>query len=509
MVKCLRHLWEGFKCRILMHSMRGLLQRWTKIIHNSQFRRSISLLEQKAQKQDRFLRGRQIAYLIYDYFQVTGNRWFCRKLHQPVHYCSSVWRSAEIRLKVGRNFIVHDGNPTRWHHGRIVEIRNTRVCEPQDRVNETLYFSSHQLQDFSPWSFSTLLHRSRIRGSSQTKPSPATSRSISCSVSSYAAAARSYQKDIRHTGTWHQTLQKIRILISLSSHSLSSTVHNHQYSFASSSDSTPFTSAFLVLSITSWFIPTMIMWNCRWKLSRDRILHGSFSSSTTCELMCRWFAPECAVGFCSWKWSSQRSAPYSGVIASIQRGSGQTLPPWETFNNAQSTSVRKMTPLSTTWALKCSPELVTWDRWIHARAQDWRQQVLKQCEWWVGTWTKYGASCLTHSHSERASLLISILQTLTHHWKLILLSDHTVLSSSLHSNRVWNIQKLSKKKTVFNCSPLIRKRHPFHHCDVCMESITQSRRWTYQLEWWCWNVANSCPIATVIHQLSVPQSAPV
>ena len=28
--------------------------------------------EQKAQKQDRFLRGRQIAYLIYEYFRVTG-----------------------------------------------------------------------------------------------------------------------------------------------------------------------------------------------------------------------------------------------------------------------------------------------------------------------------------------------------------------------------------------------------------------------------------------------------
>ena len=28
--------------------------------------------EQKAQKQDRFLRGRHIAYLIYEYFRVTG-----------------------------------------------------------------------------------------------------------------------------------------------------------------------------------------------------------------------------------------------------------------------------------------------------------------------------------------------------------------------------------------------------------------------------------------------------
>ena len=44
-----------------------------KIIHNSQFTRRISLEEQKAQKEDRFLRGRQIAYLIYEQFPVTGS----------------------------------------------------------------------------------------------------------------------------------------------------------------------------------------------------------------------------------------------------------------------------------------------------------------------------------------------------------------------------------------------------------------------------------------------------
>ena len=43
-----------------------------RIIHNTQFKREVSLEEQKAQKEDRFLRGRQIAYLIYDYFRVTG-----------------------------------------------------------------------------------------------------------------------------------------------------------------------------------------------------------------------------------------------------------------------------------------------------------------------------------------------------------------------------------------------------------------------------------------------------
>ena len=43
-----------------------------RIIHNSHFKRRISLEELKVQKQDRFLRGRQIAYLIYDHFRVTG-----------------------------------------------------------------------------------------------------------------------------------------------------------------------------------------------------------------------------------------------------------------------------------------------------------------------------------------------------------------------------------------------------------------------------------------------------
>ena len=42
-----------------------------KVIHNSHFKRRISLEEHKAQKEDRFLRGRQIAYLIYEYFWVT------------------------------------------------------------------------------------------------------------------------------------------------------------------------------------------------------------------------------------------------------------------------------------------------------------------------------------------------------------------------------------------------------------------------------------------------------
>ena len=42
------------------------------IIQTSFFKKKVSLEEQKAQKVDRFLRGRQIASLIYDFCRVTG-----------------------------------------------------------------------------------------------------------------------------------------------------------------------------------------------------------------------------------------------------------------------------------------------------------------------------------------------------------------------------------------------------------------------------------------------------
>ena len=54
-----------------------------KIIHNSHFKRRISLEEQKAQKEDRFLRGRQIAHL-YEYLRVTG-------IHDSVETCADLF----------------------------------------------------------------------------------------------------------------------------------------------------------------------------------------------------------------------------------------------------------------------------------------------------------------------------------------------------------------------------------------------------------------------------------
>ena len=52
--------------------MRGIASALNRIIHNSHFKRRVSLEEQEAQKEDRFLRGRQVTYLICEYFRITG-----------------------------------------------------------------------------------------------------------------------------------------------------------------------------------------------------------------------------------------------------------------------------------------------------------------------------------------------------------------------------------------------------------------------------------------------------
>ena len=78
-----------FQCRIFEVLDARIASALNRIIHTSHFKRRISLEEQKAQKQDRFLRGRQIAYLIYEYFRVTGSQRFCRELCRPIHYWCS------------------------------------------------------------------------------------------------------------------------------------------------------------------------------------------------------------------------------------------------------------------------------------------------------------------------------------------------------------------------------------------------------------------------------------
>ena len=82
-----------------------------RIIHETQFKRKVSLEEQKAQEEDRFLRGRQIAYLIYEYFQVTG-------ANDSVENCADLFTIAlrnddvqEFDSKWDGYFMINDENP--------------------------------------------------------------------------------------------------------------------------------------------------------------------------------------------------------------------------------------------------------------------------------------------------------------------------------------------------------------------------------------------------------------
>ena len=91
-----------------------------KIIHNSHFKRRISLEEQKAQKQDRFFRSRQIAYLIYDYFRVTG-------IHDSVENYADLF-TISLRNDGFREF------DSKWD-GILLSMTNT----PPDDILEGLY----------------------------------------------------------------------------------------------------------------------------------------------------------------------------------------------------------------------------------------------------------------------------------------------------------------------------------------------------------------------------------
>ena len=71
MIEFLCHLNGVFQCLSFEVLDARIASALNKIIHNSHFKRRISLEEQKAHKQHRFLRGRQIADLIYEYFRVT------------------------------------------------------------------------------------------------------------------------------------------------------------------------------------------------------------------------------------------------------------------------------------------------------------------------------------------------------------------------------------------------------------------------------------------------------
>ena len=64
--------------------------------------------EQRAQKEDRFQNGRQIAFMISEHFRVTGTR---VDLKFDERY-STRRRCSSIRYKMGRSTVLDEGNPS-------------------------------------------------------------------------------------------------------------------------------------------------------------------------------------------------------------------------------------------------------------------------------------------------------------------------------------------------------------------------------------------------------------
>ena len=96
-----------------------ILSALNRIIHNTRFKKKVCLEEQKAQKEDRFLRGRQIAYLIYEYLRVTAN--------------DSVENYADLFTIVLRNDDIQDFD-SKWD-----EILLSITQIPSDDILERLY----------------------------------------------------------------------------------------------------------------------------------------------------------------------------------------------------------------------------------------------------------------------------------------------------------------------------------------------------------------------------------
>ena len=89
-------------------------------VHNTQFKRKVSLEEQKAQEEDRFLRGRQIAYLIYEFFRDIGAN-------------DSVENHADLCTIALRNDDIQEFD-SKWHG---IQLSMTKI--PSDDILEGLY----------------------------------------------------------------------------------------------------------------------------------------------------------------------------------------------------------------------------------------------------------------------------------------------------------------------------------------------------------------------------------
>ena len=75
-----------------------------RVIHNSHFKRRISLEDQKGPERGLFPSWKTDR--LPDLRVLPGHRsqWFCREVCRPIHFCTSKWWYSRIRFEMGRNF---------------------------------------------------------------------------------------------------------------------------------------------------------------------------------------------------------------------------------------------------------------------------------------------------------------------------------------------------------------------------------------------------------------------
>ena len=122
-----------------------------KIIQNYQFKKKVCLEEQTAQKEDRFLRGRQIAFMISDYFRVTGAHTvldyadlFSVTLHVDVT-CLNCFRQTHFASAVGHE-LVDPKTSNAFFHGEGFHVNSSQThFNPVVNFEEIRVFSSVHL----------------------------------------------------------------------------------------------------------------------------------------------------------------------------------------------------------------------------------------------------------------------------------------------------------------------------------------------------------------------------
>ena len=98
---------------------------------------------------DSFLRGRQIAYMIYEHFRATGAYEAVQGLSDLL--CTlAEWRRPRLRRSMGSSSITSKRHASRCDPGRIVQVTITGLCSASDSLGETV--RNNGQTSYSYWS---------------------------------------------------------------------------------------------------------------------------------------------------------------------------------------------------------------------------------------------------------------------------------------------------------------------------------------------------------------------